>query len=88
MKITIKQLRDIIKEELTGDALAQTDSAGDGQMIENLRVGVIERMTAVLDELLDKSSVMGVDISDIEQSIKDCIQRIQEPPPTDPQVPR
>lgn len=84
MKITKKQLRDIIKEELD----AFNDTAADGQMLENLRVGVIERMRAVLDELVDKSSVMGVDASEIEQALKDCIQRIQEPPPIDPQVPR
>ena len=86
MKITKKQLRDIIKEEL--GALVQDDSAADGQMIENLRIVVIERMNDVLDELLDKSSVMGVNTSEIEQAIKDCIQKIQEHPPTDPQVPR
>ena len=84
MNITKKQLRDIIKEELD----AFNDTAADGQMLENLRVGVIERMRAVLDELVDKSSVMGVDASEIEQALRDCIQRIQEPPPTDPQIPR
>ncbi len=84
MKITKKQLRDIILEELN----AANDTAADGQMLENLRVGVIERMRAVLDELVDKAGVMGVDSSEIEQALKDCIQRIQEPPPIDPQVPR
>ena len=84
MKITRKQLRDIIREEMS----ALDDTAADGQMLENLRVGVIERMTAVLDELIDKSNVMGVDVSELEQALKDCIQRIQEQPPEDPQVPR
>jgi len=84
MKITKKQLRAIIKEEFN----TLNDTAADGQMIENLRVGVIERMRAVLDELVDKAGVMGVDSSEIEQALKDCIQRIQEPPPIDPQVPR
>ena len=84
MKFTKKQLRDIIIEELN----AANDTAADGQMLENLRVGVIERMKAVLDELVDKSGVMGVDASELEQAIKDCIQRIQEPPPIDPQIPR
>jgi len=83
MKITKKQLRDIIKEELN----VLNDTAADGQMLENLRVGVIERMRAVLDELVDKSGVMGVDASEIEQAIRDCIQRIQEPP-MDPQQPQ
>lgn len=83
MKITKKQLRDIILEELN----AANDTAADGQMLENLRVGVIERMRAVLDELVDKSGVMGVDASEIEQAIRDCIQRIQEPP-MDPQQPQ
>jgi len=83
MKVTKKQLRDIIKEELN----ALNDTAADGQMLENLRVGVIERMSAVLDELVDKSGVMGVDASEIEQALKDCIQRIQEPP-MDPQQPQ
>ena len=84
MKITRKQLRDIIREEMS----ALDDTAADGQMLENLRVGVIERMTAVLDELIDKSNVMGVDVTELEQALKDCIQRIQEQPPEDPQVPR
>ena len=84
MKITKKQLRDIIREEMS----ALDDTAADGQMLENLRVGVIERMTAVLDELIDKSNVMGVDVTELEQALKDCIQRIQEHPPEDPQVPR
>ena len=84
MKITKKQLRDIIREEMS----ALDDTAADGQMLENLRVGVIERMTAVLDELIDKSNVMGVDVTELEQALKDCIQRIQEQPPEDPQVPR
>ena len=84
MKITRKQLQDIIREEMS----ALDDTAADGQMLENLRVGVIERMTAVLDELIDKSNVMGVDVSELEQALKDCIQRIQEQPPEDPQVPR
>ena len=85
MKITKKQLRDIIKEELD---VALNDTAADGQMIENLRAGIIDKVKYVLDELIDKSSVMGVDASEIEQALKDCIQRIQEPPPIDPQVPR
>ena len=84
MKITKKQIRDIIREELE----ALNDTMADGQMLENLRVGVIERMRAVLDELVDKSGVMGVDASELEQAIKDCIQRKQEPPPIDPQIPR
>ena len=85
MKITKSNLKQIIKEEL--EALVQNDTAADGQMLENLRVGVIERMAAILDELVDQSSVMGVDASEIEQAIKDCIQRIQEPP-MDPQQPQ
>ncbi len=70
------------------ETLADSDSAVDGQVIENLRVGIIERLGAVLDELIDESNVRGVDTSEIEQALKDCIQRIQEHPPDDPQTPR
>ena len=83
MKITKKQIRDIIREELE----ALNDTMADGQMLENLRIGAIERLGKVLDEIVQKSSVMGVDASEIELAIRDCIERIQEPP-ADPQQPQ
>ena len=76
----MQKLFEGFRTSLKEEDIAAQDTAADGQMLENLRVGVIERLVKVLEELQDQSNVMGVNSSEIEIALRDCIQRIQEPP--------